>query len=148
MSELFRDVIELFSKIYSGLSDVRSQLSALCSALITKEIFCAGASLEQCTAFIDCTKIRITRPYRLGSIQSACHMDLKRMHCLIYQTLPTPDGLMFAVHRPKVGRRHDMTLYHQSGWEQILESCLFIDRVKYYIYEDLVYLLWPWMYRL
>lgn len=48
----------------------------------------------------------------------------------------TPDGLIFYLYGPIEGRRHDMTLYHESGLDAILASDLLIQGQRYYVYGD------------
>ena len=60
-------------------------------------------------------------------MQIACYSGHKRMSCLIYQTVTTPDGLIFSFYGPEVGRRHDLTLLRNSGLNNDLESCLNTD---------------------
>lgn len=39
----------------------------------------------------------------------------------MYATLSTPDGLTFAIYGPVVCQRHDVTVFRNSGWEEILQ---------------------------
>lgn len=106
-----------------------------------------GAPYPDCVGFIDCTKIRMMRPGGHNSVQRACYSGHKRFHCLSYQTLSRPDGLIFALHKPIEGSRHDLTLLRNSGWETVLEGSLGTADRQYYIYGDQAYLLRPWMMR-
>lgn len=65
------------------------------------------------------------------------------MHCLVYQTITTPDALMFSFYGPDVGRRHDLTLLRQSQWEKQLEVVLDVNGVRYYLYGYKAYLMRP-----
>lgn len=65
------------------------------------------------------------------------------MHCLIEQTLSTSDGLVFALHDPEVGRRHDLTFHRESNWEPTLQNYLNVEGEQYSIYGSLAYLLQP-----
>lgn len=67
------------------------------------------------------------------------------MHRLIYQTLSTPDGLVFALFGPFEGRWHDMTLFKNSDWETFLQGRLSMADRKLNIFGDQVYLIRPWM---
>ena len=77
-------------------------------------------------------------------MQPSCYSGLKRMHCLIYQTVTTTDGL-FSLYGPEVGRRHDLTLLRESGLEERLQGCLNIGGRQYYIYGDSAYMMRPCM---
>lgn len=74
-----------------------------------------GAQLDNCVGFIDCTEIQMDRPGGSGSMQREWYSGHKRFHCFIYKTVTPPDGLMFHVYGPEVGRGHDMTLYRHIG---------------------------------
>lgn len=104
-----------------------------------------GGILPNCVGFIDCTKIEMSRPGGPGVNQRACYSGHKRFHCLIYQTITTPDGLIFHMHGPEMGRRHDLTLYRQSGMDNVLEQSLHVEGQQYYIYGDPAYILRPWL---
>lgn len=95
--------------------------------------------------FIDCTKIEITIPGGPGFNKRACYSGHKRFHCLIYQTITTPDGLIFHLFGPEAGKLLDITLYRQSGMYSILKQALNIYGQQYFIYGDPVYFLRPWL---
>lgn len=112
-----------------------------CSRLYADAVRGSGASLENCVGFVDCTEIKMTKPGRHGSLQRYWYCGHKRPHCLICQKLITPDGLMFAVHGLEVRRRHDPTLYRESGWEYIFENALNLDGTQLGVFGDSAYLL-------
>lgn len=145
MSEIFWDIVELTNESFGHLLSLRGSFLRARAEAYGKAINEAGAPLDTCVGFIDCTKIMISRPGGHGSMQKSVYSGHKRKHCLIYQTLTTPDGLMFALFGPEVGRRHDLTLYRESGWEQVLQDVLSVDGTQYCIYGDCAYLLRPWM---
>lgn len=147
MSEVFWEVVEKFTDKYSYVLKLRGNFLRERAHRYAQAIQEAGAPLPRCVGFIDCTKIRMSRPGGHGSMQRSCYSGHKRFHCLIYQTITTPDGLMFALFGPELGRRHDLTLYRESGWEPIMENFLHIDGVQFYIFGDSAYLLRPWMQR-
>lgn len=65
------------------------------------------------------------------------------MGCLSFQTMKTPDGLMFSLYGPEVERRHDITLLRGSLINELVENCLNSDEQQYYIYGDDDYVLRP-----
>lgn len=69
----------------------------------------AGEKLDSCVEFIDCTTIKICRPGDTNKSQRSVCSGNKRIHCIIYKNITTPDGLMFSIHGSDVGRRHDLT---------------------------------------
>lgn len=145
LSEVFWETIERFTKSNSYLLDLRTNLLRQRAKIYAEAIKYKGAPLHQCIGFIDCTKIRMCRPGGHGTNQRSVYSGHKRMHCLSYQTLTTPDGLIFALWGPEVGRRHDLTLLRKSGWEEIFSESLLIDGVQHYIYCDAAYNLRPYM---
>ena len=63
----------------------------------------------------------------------------------MYQTVTTPDGLIFKLYGPEVGRRHDLTLLRESGLQDRLRLCLKINDRHFYIYSDAAYMLRAWL---
>lgn len=104
-----------------------------------------GYFLEKYVGFIDGTKIRITRPGGHGWLKRAAYSGYKRMNCLVYQSMSTPDRPIVSLGGPVEGRRHDMTLFQRSNWEEVMEQYFLIDRVQFLIYGDYAYLVRPWM---
>lgn len=71
----------------------------------------------------------------------------KQIHCMMYRTISTLGGLMFALYGQEAGSFHDLTLYYNSGWDQILEQALLINGRQYYIFGEKPYLIRPWLQR-
>ncbi|RPB12404.1 hypothetical protein P167DRAFT_588521 [Morchella conica CCBAS932] len=74
-----------------------------------------GAPLETCFGFIDCTLREIARPI-YG--QEAVYNGWKRKHCLKYQAVVTPDGIIIHLYGPVEGTKHDALnsmLMHLTG---------------------------------
>ncbi|KDQ05999.1 hypothetical protein BOTBODRAFT_181997 [Botryobasidium botryosum FD-172 SS1] len=69
--------------------------------------------------FIDGTLRKIARPTHN---QRIVYNGWKRIHCLKYHTVLTPDGIHSHVFEPIEGRRHDSTLYEQSGLKSHLDQ--------------------------
>ena len=65
----------------------------------------------------------------------------------MYQTVTTPDGLIFAMHGPIEGRRHDITLFRESGWDDALRNHLTTNERQFYIFGDSAYSIRPWIQR-
>ena len=60
---------------------------------------------------------------------------------MIYQTITTPDGLMFYSCGPEVGRRYDMTLYREINLGSDLQENMIVDGTQYFLYGDAAYIL-------
>lgn len=104
-----------------------------------------NAPLSNCIGFMDCTKMKIARPGGHNRNQRAMYTGHKRTWCIKWQTLSTPDGLIFHLWGPEDGRRHDSTLYCKSGIDSILEHGLLIQGRRFCVYADAAYTLRPWM---
>jgi hypothetical protein len=104
--------------------------------------------LKNCVGFIDCTKISISRPGGESANQRALYSGHKRYHCFSYQTITTPDGLVFHMYGPEEGRRHDTTLYRKSNMDHHLSQSLTTTgdgSEQFCIYGDGAYLMRPWL---
>eukprot|EP00171_Calliarthron_tuberculosum_P021365 IDg21365t1 len=65
--------------------------------------------------------------------------ELMREQTATYaEAISGKDGLVFCMYGPEVGRRHDMTLYRESGINTQLMPSLLIDEKQYCIYGDTV----------
>jgi hypothetical protein len=64
----------------------------------------------------------------------------KRIHCLKYHAILAPDGIVIHIYGPVEGRRHDETVFQQSGVTQILEKHFWtVDGRALFIYGDPAY---------
>ncbi|KIJ34460.1 hypothetical protein M422DRAFT_182036, partial [Sphaerobolus stellatus SS14] len=78
-----------------------------------------GAPLDCIAGLIDRTLQKNARPVRN---QRIVYNGWKRIHCLKYHAVVSPDGLVIHVHGPVDGRRHDETVYKESGLADILDK--------------------------
>ena len=146
LSEVFWEVVIHFVDNWGHvLSSFRADLMNESVERYAKSIRQQRSLLTHCVGFIECTKIEMCRPGGPGVNQRACYSGHKRFHCLIYQTITTPDGLIFHMYVPEAGRRHDLTLYRESGMDNSLEQSLHVQGQQYYIYGDPAYILRPWL---
>ena len=103
-----------------------------------------GGALLNCVGFIDGTKIKMARPKGYAH-QRSVWSGHKRMHCFSYQTITTPDGLIFHMYGPVEGRQPDAYLYCKSKMDTVLEENMKVEDVQYCIYGDQAYVLRSWM---
>jgi hypothetical protein len=82
-------------------------------------IHAKGAPVDFVPAFIDGTLQNTARPV---FNQRIVFNGWKRRHCLKYQCVLTPDGIVIHIFGPVEGRRHDLTVYRQSGLQSILDA--------------------------
>lgn len=66
-------------------------------------------SVESVFGFINCTEIQIQRPGGSSANNRVVYSEHKKIYCLVYQTVITPNGLNFNMFGPKVGRRPGIT---------------------------------------
>ena len=131
--------LRLTTEFQTELIQERAELYASC-------VFKKGAPLPNCAGFIDGTALQIARQIR-G--QEAVYSGHKRLHFLNFQIITIPDGLIFHFFGPIEGRRDDMTIYRNSGVEQILSSSLNVStaagNTQYCVYGDPAYVIKPWL---
>ena len=146
MREVFHEVIEALVLEPGGLLDTfcLPKIEARVE-LYAEDIAEKGAPLDKSIGFIDCTKKQMSRPGGRKALQRATYSGHKRFHCLISQTVTTPDGLVFQLYGTEVGRRHDMTLYRESGLSAVLAEGMVIGGKQFCIYGDAVYMLGLWI---
>lgn len=93
----------------------------LCS--FTRVIQATGAPLETCFGFVDGTLRAIARPI-YG--QESVYNGWKRYHCLKYQAIVTPDGIIIHLYGPVEGTKHDAAVWQESGISDLLESVTWV----------------------
>ncbi|KZV95583.1 hypothetical protein EXIGLDRAFT_610471, partial [Exidia glandulosa HHB12029] len=82
-------------------------------------VYDKGAPLTNCWAFLDGRRKRHLRPVRN---QRICYNGWVRGHCEAYQSLDTPDGMHVHIYGPVEGRRHDQTVFRESGLPEWLDE--------------------------
>lgn len=128
----------LITTFQKDLMHERAHLYAQC-------IVTSGGLLDKCVGFIDGTNIKMARLGGSRTLQRATYSGHKRIHCLSYQTVTTPDGLIFHLYGPVEGRQPDRFLYRKSNLDAVLQESLSIEGEQHYIYGDQAYILRPWM---
>ncbi|XP_028415880.1 uncharacterized protein LOC114539446 [Dendronephthya gigantea] len=111
MSLIFNEIV---NDLYNRFSFLLTQLNL---AWLDPQIFCdaihaRGAPLRNCWGFIDGTARPICRPIFSQRIMFSGH---KRTHCIKFQSVVTPNGLICNLFGPIEGRRHDAFMLTASG---------------------------------
>lgn len=146
LSEVFWEALNGFVTEHAHLIETfRVDLMNERAQMYAEAIHLTGAPLDRCVGFMDGTKIQMERPGGPAVLQRAVYSGHKRFHCLVYQSITTPDGLIFHMYGPEVGRRHDITLYRDSNIDAALQEALEIDLEQFYIYADQAYMIRPWL---
>lgn len=137
LSQVFRDKsICAYNKLLELITMFCSNMICKLAPLYASCIHESGVQLEHCFGFIDGTKIKMSSPGGAFIMQRACYSKRKRMHCLVYQTIKTQDGLIFPLYGSVEGRYSGASLYRQSGIDNELCTHLGIDDEQYCIYRD------------
>lgn len=90
--------------------------------------------LGNCWGFIDGTARAICRP---SVDQGAYYSGHKRTHCLKYQNVVCPDGIIASMIGPFQGSRHDAGMLRESNlYQQLEEKVKFDNDTKFVIYGD------------
>ena len=92
-----------------------------------------GAALRNIWGFIDGTLKGMCRP---GIGQRELYSGHKRHHGLKYQHIMCPNGLVCHAWGPYIGRRHDISMYVDSGVEEQLKKVLGNRGEQLAIYGD------------
>lgn len=102
----------------------------------------AKCPLANCWFFLDGTIRPMCRP---EEEQRAFYNGQKRVHCLKYQSVVTPDGLVAHLYGPTEGRRHDSGMLRESGLLQQLENHMPVppEGGSYCVFADQAYPLRP-----
>lgn len=109
------------------------QIEKFCNAIRDK-----GAPLLNCWGFIDGTARRICRPSVNQELYFSGH---KRFHCVKYQSIMAPDGIIVSLHGAYPGRRHDAGMYAESEIYPQLKAMSRLSNYhkNYVIYGDPAY---------
>lgn len=129
----------IFNKHKYLILPLRTGLMTSRASLYASKIRTTGAMLPHCVGYIDVTKIHICRSGGHSSLQQAVYSGHKRIHCLLFCTVTSPDGLIFYCEGPVEGRRHDLFLLNFTGLDDDLRSGLLIDGTQYYVHGDSAY---------
>ncbi|KIJ56001.1 hypothetical protein M422DRAFT_150642 [Sphaerobolus stellatus SS14] len=114
----------------------REKLSSFARAFTAK-----GSPFPFVAALIDGTLQKSARPVRN---QRLFYNRWKRIRCLKYHILISPDGLVIHVYGLMGGRRHDETVFKESGLVELLNKHFWSpEGLALYIYGDPAYSVGP-----
>lgn len=95
-----------------------------------------GGAMRNCWGFIDGTARQICRP---SINQEDYYSGHKRYHCVKYQSVLCPDGMIVSLKGAYPGRRHDAGIFRESGLYRELEEKAVYGAEKYALYGDQAY---------
>ena len=136
MSLIFNEVLEDIHKRFGlKLTNLTAAWIDLdeCSSAVRDN----GCPVPNCWGFIDGTCMYICRP---SYGQRSCYSGHKRQHCVKFQAVMTPCGLMAHVFGPIEGSRHDAFMLGESN---LLQSLLEGHLQNYCLYGDPAYPIRP-----
>ncbi|XP_023015958.2 uncharacterized protein [Leptinotarsa decemlineata] len=100
-------------------------------------VFAKDAPLNNCWGFIDGTTRAICRP---TEEQENYYSGHKRYHCVKYQSLLSPDGLILSLKGAYPGRRHDAGIFRISHlYDELDIVARFPNGENFVLYGDLAY---------
>jgi hypothetical protein len=91
-----------------------------------------GIPYHRLWGFIDGTIKKICRPLENQRLYYSGH---KRMHCLRFQNVTTPDGLISSFFGPLPGSHNDLNILDESGLTRVMDEFC----GQYYLYGDSAY---------
>lgn len=100
-----------------------------------KAVYEKGGAVQKCWGFIDGTTRQICRP---SINQEEYYSGHKRYHCVKYQSVLVPDGLIVSLKGAWPGRRHDAGIMRESNLYQELEELARLNG-NYLLYGDSAY---------
>uniref|UniRef100_A0A6P7H4T8 Uncharacterized protein LOC114344382 n=1 Tax=Diabrotica virgifera virgifera TaxID=50390 RepID=A0A6P7H4T8_DIAVI len=95
-----------------------------------------GGAVQNCWGFIDGTTRAICRP---STNQEQYYSGHKRQHCLKYQSIMCPDGIIINLKGAYIGRRHDAGIFRESNMYNELEAVATFGDRNYVLYGDQAY---------
>ena len=104
--------------------------------LLAQSVRNKGSPFEHCWGFIDGTVMQICRP---KEHQRQLYSGHKRVHCLKFQSVMCPNGIISSFMGPYIGRRHDAGMFHESMLLRQLENKVDADGTPFFIYGDSAY---------
>lgn len=92
-----------------------------------------GSAMQNICGFIDGTARRICQP---SKNQGPFYSGYYGFHCIKFQSVMFPNGIIGILNGPFIGRRHDSGMVHESGIISKLTPLLSINGQQYYLYGD------------
>lgn len=89
--------------------------------------------------FQDGTRLEICRPGGHHDLQARCYNGNHRIHCLEFQGVSFPDGMIGDLYGPVCGARHDGYMNNASLIMERMRDCQINSIIKYSLYRDKAY---------
>ncbi len=143
------EISEIFNCTLHDLHTMHShRISSITQSWVHHEEFAQavydkGAALQHVWGFIDGTVRRVCRP-KVG--QRELFSGHKRYHCMKYQHVMCPNGLVVHSFGLFHGRHHDSAMFRESGLEQLLSTVFDSQGNQLALYGDGGYMQRPWLF--
>ncbi|KAF0743929.1 hypothetical protein Ae201684_001571 [Aphanomyces euteiches] len=118
---IFLQTVRLLHSAHAGLLYLNKSLIKQRMLEYSAAVRAKGVRLTTCWGFIDGTKQYISRPiarrnpsHANENLQRSVYNGHPRRHCLNWQGITCPDGIMASMYGPVEGRRHDSTVLAKS----------------------------------
>lgn len=95
-----------------------------------------GSPVPNCWGFIDGTARPICRP---SIHQEQYYSGHKRVHCVKFQSVICPDGIIISLKGAFEGRRHDAGIFRESGLYEEMEQNTVFENEHFVLYGDQAY---------
>eukprot|EP00697_Spironema_sp_BW2_P005503 gnl/Spiro4/17685_TR9416_c0_g1_i1.p1 gnl/Spiro4/17685_TR9416_c0_g1~~gnl/Spiro4/17685_TR9416_c0_g1_i1.p1 ORF type:complete len:345 (-),score=71.32 gnl/Spiro4/17685_TR9416_c0_g1_i1:44-1051(-) len=139
LSEIHHHVVKhIFDNFAGRLAALDRVDYAACAAAVAAK----GAPFDFVFGFIDGTTRDICRPVKF---QESVYSGHHRTHCLKFQVVMLPNGIIAHLFGPLEGRWHDITLLRRSGLLDVLEGLQFAREQWWAIYGDKAYVKRPFL---
>jgi hypothetical protein len=136
-SRIFHVVLNHIYDTFNRCIDDVSRWSAHADEF-AKAIELAGAPAPHCIGFIDGTIRPLSRPTEQ---QTLFYSGYKKVHCIKFQGVMGPNGLILELYGPIIGRRADGYMLGKSNFlDHMADLCLQANGA-YYVYGDPAYAL-------
>ncbi|XP_064631647.1 uncharacterized protein LOC135489941 [Lineus longissimus] len=137
ITTVLEDVYSRFRTKFTGL-DAHPWMTIATIRHFADAVHEKGAALRNCWGFIDSTPRPICRP---TVNQRLCFSGHKRVHCLKFQSVVAPNGLIVNLYGPVEGRRHDSGMLRMSNLlaELVRVNYRLIDNTPMCLYGDPAY---------
>lgn len=140
ISEIIRTTIDIIMVNNAGLLNNLRNLQWLDRNQMmyySQAVHAKGGAMENCWGFIDGTARQICRP---SIDQENYYSGHKRYHCLKYQSILCPDGIIASLKGAYPGRRHDAGIFRESLlYNELEQVAVFGEDHKFRLYGDQAY---------
>lgn len=127
-----------YDKFFSLVETFQHGLMHERASIYVRSVEKAVAPLDTCVGLIDRISIFVARPK--GMVEWSKYNGHKRRNGIKMQAVSTPDGLIFHLYIPVEGRRHNLTVFRNSGLEPVRSQHLMIKGSHNFIYRDPAYI--------